>query len=395
MIKMKKRAFALTLAGVMLATLLAVFGGFCVFAQIKDVKLVQADDYDTLMDMSEKYGKLYTMQKTIEEQFLWKADEEKQMDAIYKALAESLGDKYSVYMNAEETEKWNRYVTGVFTGVGITFVETENGDFLITGVMDGGPADIGGLKEGDKIRKVDGKEFSDSDRVVAALQGKKGSQVKVTYERKNETKTVSLVRSEVEEPSVYAGVLDSGYGYIQITAFEKTTAEQFATELAGFENKKVPGLIIDLRGNPGGLMDPSVEIADLLLPECNIMHTEDSKGEKKYYNSDEKCTGLPYILLIDEKSASASEILAAAVKDNEGGALVGVKSFGKGIVQSQMEFADHSSLKLTTMQYLSPKNHKIHKTGVSPDYTVKQPAGSKRDKQLQKAVSLLSKEKNL
>ena len=197
MIKMKKRAFALTLAGVMLATLLAVFGGFCVFAQIKDVKLVQADDYDTLMDMSEKYGKLYTMQKTIEEQFLWKADEEKQMDAIYKALAESLGDKYSVYMNAEETEKWNRYVTGVFTGVGITFVETENGDFLITGVMDGGPADIGGLKEGDKIRKVDGKEFSDSDRVVAALQGKKGSQVKVTYERKNETKTVSLVRSAV------------------------------------------------------------------------------------------------------------------------------------------------------------------------------------------------------
>ena len=382
MIKMKKRAFALTLAGVMLATLLAVFGGFCVFAQIKDVKLVQTDDYDTLMDMSEKYGKLYTMQKTIEEQFLWKVDEEKQMDAIYKALAESLGDKYSVYMNAEETEKWNRYVTGVFTGVGITFVETENGDFLITGVMDGGPADIGGLKEGDKIRKVDGKEFSDSDRVVAALQGKKGSQVKVTYERKNETKTVSLVRSEVEEPSVYAGVLDSGYGYIQITAFEKTTAEQFATELAGFENKKVPGLIIDLRGNPGGLMDPSVEIADLLLPECNIMHTEDSKGEKKYYNSDEKCTGLPYILLI------------AAVKDNEGGALVGVKSFGKGIVQSQMEFADHSSLKLTTMQYLSPKNHKIHKTGVSPDYTVKQPAGSKRDKQLQKAVSLLSKEKN-
>lgn len=392
MIKMKKRAFILTLAGVILATLLAGLGGFYIFTQVKDVKIIRADTYDTLSDISEKYGKLYTMQKTIEDQFLWQVDEEKQMDALYKALAGSLGDKYSVYMNTEETKEWNRYVTGVFTGIGITFIETENGDFLITGVMDGGPADIGGLEEGDIIRKVDGREFSDSDRVAAALQGEKGSQVKVTYERKKKTRTVSLVRSEVEEPSVYAGLLDSGYGYIQITGFEKTTAEQFATELAGFENKKVPGIVIDLRGNPGGLMDQSIEIADLLLPECNIMHTEDKEGKKEYYNSDEKCTGLPYVLLIDEKSASAAEILAAAVKDNRGGSLVGVKTFGKGIVQSQMEFSDHSSLKLTTMQYFSPKNHKIHKKGVTPDYTVKQTEGSRQDRQLKKAVYLLSGE---
>lgn len=389
MIKMKKRTFALTVIGVVLAALLAACGGLYVFTGVKDVHLVPGDDYKVLMDMSDRYGKLYQMQNTINERFLWETDEEAQMDAMYKALTESLGDKYSVYMNAEETKKWTQYVTGVFSGVGITFVQNKDGAFVISKVLDGGPADVSGLAEGDRIVKVNGKTFSDSEQVAAALKGEEGSTVKVTIERNNKNKTVSIVRGEVEEPSVYAGTIDRDYGYLRITAFENGTAEQFKTELASFENKKVKGLVIDLRGNLGGLMDQSLEIADMLLPEGTMIHTEDSKGKKEYYNSDEKCTKLKYVLLVDENTASAAEILAAAVKDNEGGKLVGVKTYGKGIIQSQMEFADETSLRLTTMQYLSPKNKEIHEKGITPDYVVKQPENAKTDKQLQKAVSLL------
>lgn len=389
MIKMKKQTFVLTIIGVILATLLAACGGYYVFTGAKDVVLVQASDYEELQDMSERYGKLYAMQNTINEKFLWETDEAAQMDAMYKALVESLGDKYSAYMTAEEAEKWNRYVTGVFTGVGITFVQNKKGQHEITSVMDGGPADVSGLMAGDIILKVDGKGYETSDEVVAALQGEEGSQVKITYERKSKTRTVSVVRGEVSEQSVYAGIIDDKYGYIQITAFENDTADQFKTELANFENKKLSGLIIDLRDNPGGIMGQSVEIADMLLPECTILHTEDRNGETEYYNSDEKCTKLKYVLLVDENTASAAEILAAAVKDNGGGLLVGVTTFGKGIIQSSMEFSDKTALRLTTMQYLSPKNHQIHEIGVEPDYQVKQSAKSKTDKQLEKAISLL------
>ena len=150
------------------------------------------------------------------------------------------------------------------------------------------------------------------------------------------------------------------------------------------------GVVIDIRDNLGGIMEQSIEIADALLPECTIVHTEDNKGKKEYYNSDESCTKLKYVLLINENSASASEILAAAVKDNEGGKLVGMTTYGKGIIQNSMMFSDSTSLKLTTMQYLSPKNHKIHGIGIKPDYKVKQPKNEKEDMQLKKAISLLS-----
>ena len=136
-------------------------------------------------------------------------------------------------------------------------------------------------------------------------------------------------------------------------------------------------------------MESGVSIADMLLPECTITHTEDKKGKKEYYNSDEKSTKLKYVLLVNENTASTSEILAAAVKDNNGGAIVGTKTFGKGIIQSTMEMTDHSALKLTTMQYFSPENKEIHIVGITPDYVVKLPENAKTDLQLKKAIEVL------
>ena len=391
MIKIKKRQFAAVILCTVLVTLLLTAGGFYLLTSAAGVKLVQGKDYNMLTDMSQKYSKLYTLQNTINDKFLWETDEREQMEVMYKALVDSLGDKYSSYMNEEETEKWNRYVTGVFSGIGITFTENEKGQMEISSVIKEGPADISGIKAGDIIRKVDGNSYSTLYEVSTAIQGEEGTVVKLTYLRGKKEKTVSIVRGVVEERSVYAGTVGDSYGYIRITGFEKSTAEQFKRELSAFENnKKIKGVVIDIRDNLGGIMEQSIEIADALLPECTIVHTEDNKGKKEYYNSDESCTKLKYVLLINENSASASEILAAAVKDNEGGKLVGMTTYGKGIIQNSMMFSDSTSLKLTTMQYLSPKNHKIHGIGIKPDYKVKQPKNEKEDMQLKKAISLLS-----
>lgn len=391
MIKMKKRRFVLLIIGVVLATLLAAAAGFFAVSQATGILLISQEDYDTLNDIGARYSKLYSMQKAIETQFLWEVDQDKQMDALYDALIETLDDQYSAYMDKEEYEAWQSYVQGVFTGVGVVFSQDKSGDFVISKVISGGPADSAGLKAGDVLLKVDGKAYEDADQMAMHMRGEEGTSVKVTYRRGSETKEAELVRAQVEEPSVYAETLDKQYGYIRISAFESGTAAQFKRELDEFETKGVKGLVIDLRGNGGGLVDAGVDIADMLLPECTITHTEDKAGKTKYYNSDEACTGLKYVVLVDENSASTSEIVAAAIKDNKGGSLVGTTTYGKGIIQGTVQFNDGSALKLTIQQYFSPKNNEIHGVGVEPDYKVKLSKNAKTDTQLEKALELLKK----
>lgn len=391
MIKMKKRRFILLIIGVVLATLLTAAAGFFAVSQATGILLISQEDYDTLNDIGARYSKLYSMQKAIETQFLWEVDQDKQMDALYDALIETLDDQYSAYMDKEEYEAWQSYVQGVFTGVGVVFSQDKSGDFVISKVISGGPADSAGLKAGDVLLKVDGKAYEDADQMAMHMRGEEGTSVKVTYRRGSETKEAELVRAQVEEPSVYAETLDKQYGYIRISAFESGTAAQFKRELDEFETKGVKGLVIDLRGNGGGLVDAGVDIADMLLPECTITHTEDKAGKTKYYNSDEACTGLKYVVLVDENSASTSEIVAAAIKDNKGGSLVGTTTYGKGIIQGTVQFNDGSALKLTIQQYFSPKNNEIHGVGVEPDYKVKLSKNAKTDTQLEKALELLKK----
>lgn len=389
MIKMKKKKFILLICVIVIASLLAAGAGLAVFVSANDMVLVNRDDYKTLSDMGSRYGKLYSLQKTLENQFLYEINEDAQMEAVYKAVTDALGDKYTSYMTEEEYEKWKEAVTGTFTGVGLVFMETENGDIVVTKVVDGGPADTAGLKAGDRLLKVDGKTCEDITDMASRLRGDEGTSVKLSYERDGKVKEVTMVRAQVEEPTVYSAVIDERYGYIQILSFEQTTADQFRTELAEMEKKGVAGLVVDLRNNPGGLVDQGIEVADMLLPECTITHTEDKNGKKEYHNSDENCTSLRYVLLVNEKTASASEIIAAAVKDNGGGSLVGTKTFGKGIIQGTVEFKDGSAVKMTIMQYLSPKGSVIQGKGIEPDYKVSLPEDADKDLQLEKALKLL------
>ena len=392
MMKMKTNKFIMLIISVIILTLVVAGGGFYLFANANNLALVPKSDYEKAVELGNKYAKLEMLQNTIEEQFLWEIDEDAQMDAIYKASVDALGDKYSSYMTKEEYEEWSDYVTGTFTGIGIAFTEDDKGNYVVNRVMEGGPAEAAGLKAGDVLLKVDGKTYDDSNKMAMHMRGEAGTSVKVTYKRDGKEKTVEMIRAEVTELSVYGSVLKEGknqYGYIQITSFEAETAKQFESELNDLENKNIKGLIVDLRNNPGGMVDQCVEVADMLLPEAMITYTEDKKGKKETYNSDEHCTKLKYVVLINENSASASEIIAAAVKDNKGGKLVGETTFGKGIIQGTMSFDDESAMTLTIMQYFSPEGKKIHKKGVSPDYTVKLPADAKTDVQLEKAIDLL------
>ena len=389
---MKKKRFVLLIVGVVLSTILVVGGGFYLYAGANDLVLVSKTEYEQGVELTEKYGKLYQLQKTVEENFLWEVDSEAQMDEIYKTAVESLGDKYSYYMTEEEYKDWSDMVTGTFTGVGVVFTQDDEGIYVVNRVIEGGPAQQAGIEPGDILVKVDGKTYDDSNQMAAAIRGDAGTTVKLTYKRDGKTKTVEMIRAEVTELSVYSSVLEEGkksYGYIQITSFEAETAKQFQTELDAMEKKDLQGLIIDLRNNPGGMVDQCVEIADMLLPEAVITYTEDKNGEKETYNSDEHSTKLNYVVLVNENSASASEIIAAAIKDNKGGPLVGTTTFGKGIIQGTMGFDDGSAMTLTIMQYFSPNGTKIHKVGVEPDYVVELPEDAKTDKQLEKAMELL------
>jgi carboxyl-terminal processing protease len=250
------------------------------------------------------------------------------------------------------------------------------------------PAEIGGLKAGDLLLKVDGKAYEDSNKMAAAIRGEEGSSVEITYKRDGAEKTVSLVRGEVKEISVYASDINKDYGYIQIASFEEETAKQFETELEAMEQKGVKGLVIDLRNNPGGMMDQCIQVADMLLPEAMITYTKDKNGQEETYNSDEHCTDLPFVLLVNGNSASAAEIVAAAVKDN-GGKLVGEKTFGKGVIQGTIDLQDGSAMSLTIMEYFSPDGNKIHKKGVAPSHKVVLTEDAKTDVQLEKALELL------
>lgn len=389
MIKIKKKRFVIILISTVLITLLAAGGVLLAMSQFGSISIVNKNKYEQYKSISEKYSKLYSIQSMIDEQFLWDFDEEKIMDQVYRTLVDSLGDKYSSYMTKDEYEAFTDYVTGNFTGIGVVFTVDKNGKYVITKIVKGGPADLAGLKEHDYLLKVDGKTYDDSTSMAEAIRGEAGTEVKVAYERNKKEKTVTLVRAQVEAPSIYSEILDGNIGYIGITAFEQTTGDQFAEEVKLLEEQKVKGLIIDLRDNPGGLVDQGVKVADTLLPDCTITHTEDKNGETEYYNSDADCTKLKYVLLVNENTASASEIVAAAVKDNGGGKIIGTKTFGKGIIQGTATCDDGSAIKLTVMQYFSPKGNEIHKIGIKPDYLVKLPDDLSRDTQLEKAIKLL------
>lgn len=350
---------------------------------------ISASEYRQMKEMSERYEDLEQVYQRINKEYYQDVDPEKLIVGATKGMVNSLGDKYSSYMTKAEYDQWYSTVTGEYEGIGVTFVMEKKGQGSVVLVSEGSPAEKAGIKAGDVITKVNGKTFSDADKMSAEIRGDIGTEVKVTYVRDKKEKTVTIIRDKIVNKSVSSQVLAGDLGYIKIASFESSTYEDFRAALDSMEKKKVKGFIIDLRDNGGGLVETAVDTADDLLGKGNITYLQDRAGKKEYIDSDSRKTDLPYVILVNGNTASASEIVTAAVQDNEGGKIVGTKTFGKGIVQSTDTLEDGSALEITVLQYFSPDGHAIHKKGIKPDYVVKDDPKTDVDEQLEKAKGLL------
>lgn len=338
----------------------------------------------------DKYAKLDEVYQQLDENYYKEADDEALIDGACKGLVEALGDPYSAYMTETEYKNWANTLQGEYSGIGVTFTEDKSGQFIVVSVQEDSPAVSAGIEAGDIILKADGKTYDSLDLMANAIKGKEGTEVEVTYQHDGEEKTVTLTRKKIEQHSVSSEMLDDKTAYINITSFISNTSDDFKAALEEAESAGADKLVLDLRDNGGGLLTSCIEVADEFLDEGVVVYVEGKDKKRSEYTAEDGKTDIETVVLVNENSASAAEILAAALQDN-GFKLVGQTTFGKGVIQSTVEFDDGSALKLTIMQYFSPKGNVIHEKGVTPDYEITNPEDGKEDLQLEKALELLEK----
>lgn len=322
----------------------------------------------------ELVDKLQVLEETINDYYyLEEVSDEDLDDGIYKGLLAALGDPYSEYYTAEELMSLMQQSEGIYYGIG-AYVGLDAATSLpkISGVIEGTPAEEANLRANDLIYEVDGVSTYGLQltEAVALIKGEEGTEVVLTIVRDGESDylEIPVTRRKVESPTVKFEMLDDETAYIQIVEFDEVTVDQFADALATAKGSGMKGLILDLRANPGGNLSAVVEIARMMLPEGMIVYTEDKNGKRMEYTCDGKRRlEVPMVVLVDMNSASASEILAGAVKDYGIGTLVGTTTFGKGIVQQIIPFSDGSAVKLTISSYYTPKGNNIHGIGITPD----------------------------
>ncbi|RJW37841.1 S41 family peptidase [Lachnospiraceae bacterium TF09-5] len=345
-------------------------------------------------------NKLQVLEDTIDRYYLESVDEQTLEKGVYDGLVEALGDPYSTYYSSEELKELQDKTEGIYYGIGAYVgIDADTSLPRLTGIIEGTPAQESGLRAGDLLYKVDGEEIQGLEltQVVSKIKGEEGTSVHLTIIREGATDylEVDVVRRKVESPTVNQKMLDGGIGYIQITEFDTVTLDQFTEALAVCRGSGMKGLILDLRGNPGGNLNTVCDIAREILPKGLIVYTEDKDGKRSEYTCDgTKEMKEPLVVLVDSGSASASEILAGAVKDYGIGTLVGTTTFGKGIVQRIISLSDGSAVKLTVSNYYTPNGNNIHKIGIEPDIEEKFDSEAYYndgvDNQLNKAIEIMN-----
>lgn len=320
--------------------------------------------------------KMKAIEDVIHQYYLEDTDAVSLENGIYAGMISSLGDPYSAYYSAEELKEMEQDVEGIYFGIGAYVgIDTATTLPVISGVIEGTPAEEVGLRDGDLIYKVDDTltQGMDTSEVVALIRGEENTSVHLTLIREGEDDyvEVDVTRRKVESPTVNHEMLDNNIGYIQITEFDQVTVDQFTEALAVCKGSGMEGLILDLRSNPGGSLSAVCEIARKILPEGLIVYTEDKYGQREELTCDgESEIQVPMVVLVNDYSASASEILAGAIQDYEKGIVMGTQTYGKGIVQRVIALSDGSAVKLTISHYYTPKGRNIHEVGVEPDVVV-------------------------
>ncbi len=373
-------------------------GGYLVIGEnsVSTASSSDALDKDTVSKVEElvKYIDLYYNDEYTTEDI---------QNGMLSGVMEGLGDPYSVYYTKEKYKDLQMSTTGTYYGIGAGLAQNVDTMVVtISKVYEGTPAAEAGLLAGDKLVTVGDIDATSMEvsELVTHIRGKEGTKVhlKVYRESTNEYLEFDVERKNIELPSVEGKMLDNGIAYIQISEFQTNTATQFEEILANLEKQDMKGLIVDVRSNPGGLLKSVVQILDDILPEGTVVYTEDKYGKKDVYSSDAKCINYPMVVLVNENSASASEIFAGAIKDYKYGTLVGTKTFGKGIVQSIFPLEDGDALKITTAKYFTPNGNYIHGVGIEPDVELEYEYSGKTDEaydmkydnQLQKAIEIMN-----
>ena len=383
------------------AILLVVFGSVKIYQTYRVYgRLASGSSAETESVANEKTTeKLGVLENTIKQYFWQDVDESTLEEGVYKGLLESLDDPYSVYYTHDELVQLQQQTEGIYYGIG-AYISQDNemGYVRVSKIIKNTPAEASGLQQDDYIYKVDGEDMQgkDSSYVVSKIKGEAGTKVTITVVREGATDPIDIEveRQKIESPTVEYQMLDNDMAYIQITEFDLVTTEQFEEAYKQAQTDGMKGLILDLRSNPGGNLSTVCDIARMILPKGLIVYTEDKYGKREEYTCDgANQIKVPLVVLTNGYSASASEILAGAVKDYGIGTLVGTTTYGKGIVQKVINLSDGSAVKLTVSNYFTPNGNNIHKIGIEPDVEVEFDAEQYKngvDNQLEKAKEVLA-----
>lgn len=347
-------------------------------------------------------GTLQKYKEIIDKYYLGDVDEEKLKEGAIKGYIEGLGDPYTEYISADEMEDYLSDTMGNFVGIGIYMVKnTEKGKIQVLAPIKGSPAEKAGIQAGDLILTVDGVDYSADEMTIASnkIKGEEGTTVTIEVLRGTETKKYELKREKVKVNQVEGKVLSNNIGYINFTSFDETTADDFKAKFEELNKQGIKSLIIDLRNNGGGIVDQALQIADYVADKDSVLLYEVDKNNKETVKKakTDPIINMPIIILTNENTASASEILAGALKDLGKAKTVGTTTYGKGVIQQILKLSDGSGLKVTIEEYQTPNRNKIHKIGITPDEEVKLPDSvtnvlnvtESEDTQLQKAIEML------
>lgn len=370
-----------------------------------DKVIVNKEEYEI-------FSKLSDFTKITEQNFLFDIDYNSIKNSTYKGFFKGLNDPYTEYLTKEEYDKMSESTSGEYSGIGIYVTVTEDNLIKVVSPIKGSPAIKAGIKPDDIIAKINGEVFlgEQLNEAVAIMKGKPGDEVVLGIRRVNSDNKVEDLEMKVKIDIVELTTVDHSeidkLGYISISQFGEKTFAEFETAYNDLKTKDVEGIILDLRNNPGGLKDSCVEIADFLLPEGPIVKTVDKHGKKEIDESDSKEENLPMVVIVNNGTASASEILSGAIKDYNKGTIIGTTTYGKGLVQhlvplKSLKVDDDGALKITVEEYFTPKDIKINKIGVKPDKVVEiseevkeyGPNNLEEDTQLQEAMKILKENK--
>lgn len=329
-------------------------------------------------------------------------DEEKLKEGAIKGYVEGLGDEYTEYIPAEEMEDYTENITGNFVGIGIYMIaDKDSGRVVVYYPIPESPAEKAGVKAGDQIISVDGTEYTadDFNTIADYIKGEEGTTVNLEVERNGERIKFEIKREKINTNPITIEMLENNIGYLKLPSFDEDTSKDFEEKVKELQSQGAQSLVIDLRNNGGGIVSEATDIADMLLDKGQTIISTVDKDDKKEITYSKKAPifTMPITVLVNENSASASEILACSLKDNERAKIIGTKTYGKGIIQTLLSLTDGSGLKITTEEYYTPKGTTIHKVGIDPDEEVKLPDTVKsiysvtkdEDTQLKKAIEIL------